>query len=180
MADENDTQGIANLRAEHTALTKQVAALESELSGFRAEKRTQELGTLFKAAGKDPAGAALYTGEDVSKEAVAAWLTQHGGALADLKKEEGAPSSQGQPNGAPAGDENANPQLAAALAALQAQQQSLQTMQSVPMQSTDGVQFVKMQDGRILGDPQELMRAVQTLPYEDLVKHFGFPKPDQI
>lgn len=145
MSDENETHensdsnGIANLRKQYEEQKKQNDALLAELNSFRSEKRQATVAEVLKAKGVSPAAAKLYSGEDVSEDAVGKWLEENADVF-------GAPSKQIDPNEADAA------RVAAA-----------------SFGNTAGVQ----QDpapGQVLGDPEQILHAIKTLPYEDLQK----------
>lgn len=149
MSDDGNLEGgagIASLREAHEKLQKELKAAHDELSGYRAEKRSQTVAEILKAKGANPAAAKLYTGEDTSEGAVGKWLEDNADVFGVVS------------NGAP--DPNA------------------QNAQRVADASFGNVQSIQNGPGNqvVLGDPESIQHAIDTLSYDELVK-LGYMPP---
>lgn len=153
MSDENtpdEGDGIKSLRKQYDAIKKQNDELAAELATFRSEKRVATVAETLKAKGIPETAASLYSGDDTSPEAVGKWVEQY----ADLFGGAKPPAENGQP------DPNAQ-------AAARVSQASFGHPEAPAPQ----------QGGRIYGDPEEIRRALENLPYPELVKQGLMPPP---
>jgi hypothetical protein len=147
MSDENapldEGDGIKNLRKQYDETAKELKAAREELAKFQAEKRAVSVAEVFKAKNLPEKAATLYQGEDTSPEAVSKWIEEYGDVF----------GVQAQTQ-APANDPNAQ-------AAQRVSQQSHGTVDSIQNGPVDTA---------VLGNPEEILRAIQTLPMDELVK----------
>lgn len=160
MSDENESNETGEtgkgLRAQ---LEKALADLQAEKAvadQFRTSQRTETVKGILKAKGVPESAARLYTGDDVSDDAVGKWIDEYKDVFT------GAPAGQ-QAGGAGTVDPNA----AAAQRVSDASYGNAQTPQAAG-------------DNKILGAPEEILRALQTLPMDDLIKMGYMPKPGTI
>jgi hypothetical protein len=148
--DGNEGEGIKNLRKEFNALKKQLEEKDTELAGYRQEKRSSSVAAVLKAKGLSEKAASLYTGEDVSEDAVGKWLESYADVF-------------GVNTPAPASQPDAN-----ALAAQRAAEASFESLEFGTPPANSPVH----------GDLDELTRAMRSLPYEELVKRGLLPDPN--
>lgn len=153
MSDDNEFNeggtGIADLRKHYENLKKELDAERAELQTFRQRDRQQTVAELLKAKGVPEGAAKFYSGDDVSEDAVGKWA------------EENATLFGGQP--AQTAQTDANTQSAQRIASA--------TYGSVSAPAPDA-------SGRVLGDPEAIQHAIDTLPYDELVKLGYMPKID--
>lgn len=142
--DGNDGEGIKNLRKQYNDMKKQNDELVKELGTFRSERRVSTVSDILKAKGVPSSAAKFYTGDDTSEDAVGKWLEEN----ADVFNVSGASSS---------GEIDANAQSAQRISAASFGQPS-DNNAKVP------------QGQAVMGDPAEMLRFVQTAPYEELVR----------
>jgi hypothetical protein len=145
MSDENindEGEGIASLRKQYEATRKQNEDLAKELATFRNEKRQATITEVLKAKGLPEKAASLYSGDDVSEDAVVKWVSEYADVFGI--KQEGTTAQAADPNAA-----NAARVSAASFGAPG-------TEQFTP--------------GQPVGDPVELLHLMNTLPYEKLVE----------
>ena len=151
--ENNDGSDVGDLRKQYELQKKETTKLLEELNGFRKTARQASVAELLKAKGVPVGAAKFYDAEDVSEDAVNKWADAHkdvfGGAVA-------APLD-GKP-----GELDQNALAAQRLAAI-----------------TAGREAAIDTDNRVLGDPEEIMRAIKTLPMEELVK-LGYMPADNI
>lgn len=146
MSEENDnvdteSEGVKSLRKQYDTIKKQNDELAAELNKFRAEKRTSTVADLLKAKGVPESAASLYTNDDVSEDAVGKWVESYADVFG-LGQQNGSNSSA-----------------------------DLNDMRRVSNASHGNADSTALDEvGHILGDPAELERAMQTLPFEELVK----------
>jgi len=150
MSDEFETEdqgeGIKSLRKQYEALKAERDAQAKELATFKAAQRQSSVAEVLKAKGL-PAGAAkLYHGDDTSEEAVGKWLEE----FADVF------------GGASAGESN------------DANAANAQRVSAASGGASNSI--VAGPDGKVLGDPNEMLHAMQTLPYEELQRLGYLPK----
>jgi hypothetical protein len=155
--DGNEGEGIKSLRKEYNALKKQLEEQSAALGKYQAAERRNSVATALKAKfgdteeakAKAAKAASLYTGDDVSEDAVGKWLESYADVF-------------GVNTPAPASQPDAN-----ALAAQRAAEASF-----------EGLEFGTPPAGSpVHGDLDELTRAMQTLPVEELVKRGLLPDP---
>ena len=155
MSEENITdegEGIASLRKQYEATRKQNEELAKELAAFRNEKRQATVAEVLKAKGLPEKAASLYSGDDVSPDAVGKWVSDYADVFGI--KQEGGAAQAADPNAA-----NAERVSAASFGAPG-------TEQFTP--------------GQPVGDPVELLHLMNTLPYEKLVELNLQPKPNRL
>lgn len=142
-------EGIKNLRKQYADTQKELKAALDELNSFRAAQRRESAADVFKAKGLDEAkakaAAKLYSGEDVSEDAVGKWLDEY----RDL-----FPVTQGST------ENDANANNAARVAAASHGTADASGTGTTPV---------------ALGDPFEIARLLETLPYDEQVKVLGMP-----
>jgi len=78
LGDDNEGEGIKNLRKQFAALKKERDADQEELTKFRQGARTTSVAGILKAKGIPESAAKLYTAEDTSEDAVGKWLEEYG------------------------------------------------------------------------------------------------------
>lgn len=150
MSSENDFEsgdegeGVKNLRKQYDAQKKQLDELTSELNKFRAKERTSTVAEYLKAKGIPATAASLYNGDDTSEDAVGKWVETY----ADVFNLSTNQSKQQSP--------------------VDANLQSMQRVSNASLGNSGSADLDAI--GQVLGDPEELARAMQTLPYEELVK----------
>lgn len=148
MSEENeDSEGIAGLRKQYEETKKALAEATKALGDLQAEKRNQSLAEIFKAKGLPETAAKHFTGE-VSEDAVVAFATDLGLLKADQNDQ---------------GNNNANDANAEAARRL-----------SQNSGGSQSVGVVKAEGGRVLGDPDAILRLIQGAPntkegYQSLV-----------
>lgn len=151
MSDENDTtdtsdgEGIKNLRKQYEAQQRELADAKKLLGDFQAQHRKTTVAELLKAKGIPESAADLYSGEEVSEDAVGKWVEKH----ADIFQ----PNSSG-------GQLSENEQNARQVAG--ASQGSGYSTERPP-------------GGRIYGDANEIGHALKTLPMDELIKQGYMP-----
>ena len=150
--DTNEGDGIASLRKQYEATRKQNEELAKELAAFRNEKRQATVAEVLKAKGLPEKAASLYSGDDVSPDAVGKWVSDYADVFGI--KQEGGAAQAADPNAA-----NAERVSAASFG-------SPGTEQFTP--------------GQPVGDPVELLHLMNTLPYEKLVELNLQPKPNRL
>lgn len=154
MSDDNenstDSEGIRNLRKQYEDQAKELKALRESLAGYQKAERQTTVASILKAKGLPEKAASLYSGEDVSEDAVGKWAENY----ADIFGAQPASTQSGTP---------ADPNAAAAARMAAATQSSPSTQSIAP-------------DGYVVGDPNEMLHAIKTLPYEELVKLGYMPK----
>jgi len=143
--DNTDSDGIKQLRKRHDELASQNEELLTRLAQFEAKERASAVASskAFKDRNLPANVAKLYSGEDTSDEAVGKWLSEYFGDT---------------PQAAPQGQPPADPNVAAA-----------QRVQAASYGTPPGLPAAQPNEG-ILGDFDEIAHAIQTLPYEELVK----------
>lgn len=144
--DENstDSEGIKNLRKQFEDQAKQLKAVNEQLAKYQSQERQSTVADILKAKGVNPKAASLYSGEDVSEDAVSKWAQDYAEVFGAASASEGS----GQQS-------DANAQAAARVAG---------ATFSIPQSRAVAT------DGRVLGDPNEILHAIKTLPMEELVK----------
>lgn len=141
MSEENDSEGIAGLRKQYEEQKKALDTLLKENEELKTEKRNQSVTELFKAKGLPETAAKHFHGE-VSEDAVVAFATDLGLLKADEASNENNQS-----------DANAD-------AARRLSQNS---------GGSQGLNISPGPGGRVLGSPQEIQLALDTLNYKELV-----------
>lgn len=76
-ADGDESNLVRDLRKQLKALKKSNDEAAEKLSKFEKQERLSTVADLVKDAGADARFAKFYTGEDTSKEAVAAWVDEN-------------------------------------------------------------------------------------------------------
>lgn len=137
---EEESEGIKSLRKAYDAQKKQLDEAMKELGTFRAERRQSSVADVLKAKGLPASAAKLYHGEDTSAEAVGKWIEE----FADVFG-----------TGSQANENDQNAANAARVSGAS---------------GGTGSPVAPSGDAKspVLGDPAELMHAMQTLPYEEL------------
>lgn len=153
MSEENESsnegEGIKNLRSQYDAIKAEREQLAAELATYRAEKRQQSVAEALKAKGLDGA-----------KAAKAAALY----------------------NGDDASEDAVGKWLESYADVFNVQSQS-DDSQNSDVQRVSAASFgtadsnVNGPKGRVLGDPDEIARSLQTLPMEELIRLGYMPKP---
>lgn len=146
--NEDDSEGIANLRRELKRIKAEHKALAEERDKLAKQARSQNLSKVFEAKGLNPALADLYNGEEMSEDAVGKWAEQYGLAAA-------APTAPETP---PADDPNA--QAAARVNA-----------------ASFGQDTASVEGAASAAAAEERERMYKTLPLEELVKLGLLPQP---
>jgi hypothetical protein len=139
--ETNDSEGIKNLRKQYEATQKELAETKKALNEFNAAKRQETVAGILKAKGVPPSAAKFFSGEDASEEAVGKWLEDHADVF------------QYTPSNA-ASDANTD------------------AARRVTGQSFGHTQATARGDdstGPII-DPEEALRLMASLPYEELEK----------
>lgn len=149
--DDNDTNGVKQLRAHAKQTAQALKEANDRLAAFEARDREATVKAALKAKGLNEKVATFYSG-DASEDAVTKWIEDNADVF-------GATSSA--PSGGSVPDANA---LAAARAA------AASGGSATP---DPGVGDGK----RIWGDPAEVQRLIQTLPYPELVRLGYMPDP---
>lgn len=151
MSEENESsnegEGIKNLRSQYETLKSQNEQLLSELGTFKAAQRTTTVAGVLKAKGLDDA-----------KAAKAAALYSGDDASEDA-----------------VGKWLDNYADVFGVAAPAAQNDNVERVSAASFGTTDTNQ--NGPTGRVLGAPDEIARALSTLPMEELVKLGYMPKP---
>jgi len=142
-------QGGSGLRKQLEDALAQLKTAQSELTTYRAQQRVSSVAEILKAKGVHEAAAQDYTGEDVSEGAVDKWLAARPYLTAGVVQQE-----QEQ-----APDPNAD-------AARRVSEAAHGHPQAEALSEA----------AKVLGDPEELMRLIQTASDDDLVK-LGVLKP---
>lgn len=144
---EEESEGIKSLRKAYDAQKKQLDEAMKELGTFRAERRQSSVAEVLKAKGLPATAAKLYHGEDTSEEAVGKWIEEFADVFGTPKASE-------------------NDQNAANAARVSG--------------ASGGVGSPVAPSGDagnpVLGDPVEMLHAMQTLPYEELQRLGMLPK----
>jgi hypothetical protein len=142
-------QGGSGLRKQLEDALAQLKTANSELTTFRAQQRVGSVAEILKAKGVHEAAAQDFTGEDVSEGAVDKWLAARPYLTAGVVQQEQEPANDPNADAARRVSEAAHghPQTEALSEA-----------------------------AKVLGDPEELMRLIQTGCDDDLVK-LGILKP---
>lgn len=156
MSDEFDSdegEGIKNLRKQYEALKKQNEEQSKMLSEFLGEKRKATVGEILKAKGVSPQAAALYSGEDVSEDAVGKWLESYAEVFKPATQETAPPAL-------PQNDPNAN--------------NAQRVMESAFFTVAQPV--VPAVDGRISGSPTDIARLLESGTREQLEAAGLIPK----
>lgn len=146
-ADEGNVKGLRKQFKEALAQNK---ALTEELQAFRAEKRAEAVQSVFKAKGVPEGAAKFYTDSDVSETAVDKWLEENSFLLGA-----GAGTADGGKDESP--EANSARRMADAAYA---------------PPGTEALGDAAM----AMGDPEELMKLINTAPDEELVK-LGILRP---
>lgn len=144
--DGNEGEGIKSLRREYNALKKQLDEQNTELASYRQEKRSTSVAGVLKAKGLPEKAASLYTGEDVSEDAVGKWVENYADVFGIRSN-----STENDANAAAA------------------QRASDASFGNLDTNAGPG------NNGQVVGDLDELERAMRTLPYEELVKRGMLP-----
>lgn len=147
--NQNDSEGIKNLRKQFEAQKKELAELREFREQTTQEKRLTTVAEFLKAKGIPESAAKFYDGDDTSEDAVGKWLEANADVF-QIKTAESVP-------GDPAPDANA------------------QAAQRVTAQSYGATPAVPTPNGASV-DPIEGERLMRTLPYEELEK-LGFVPP---
>lgn len=146
-------EGIKNLRKQYEATQKELAEARKLLEGFQAEKRSASVVDILKAKGVDEAKAAktakFYAGEDTSEDAVGKWLEENADVFG-LSATKQAENDEAARSAARVADATTG--------------------------FSDGLANGPSGPGRVFGDPAEIQRALDTLPYEELQKLGYMPK----
>jgi hypothetical protein len=152
MSSENgngeEGNGIANLRAEFEKRGKELETALAELNTFRAKERTSTVAQLLKAKGVPEAAAKFYNAEDVSEDAVTKWADENRALFgAGQSAGQSTTTTASQPTG-PSPVDQINDAMH-------------QNADELPGPSVTG---------QIVGDPEQIAHALNTLPYDELVK----------
>jgi hypothetical protein len=149
--DDNDTNGVKQLRAHAKQTADALKEANARLAAFEARDRESTVKSVLKAKGLNEKVASFYSG-DASEDAVTKWVEEHADVF-------GVAASTTSGGAAP--DANA---LAAARAAAAS--------------GGNATSDPAVGDGkRIFGDPAEVQRLIQTLPYPELVRLGYMPDP---
>jgi hypothetical protein len=148
MSDENDdmeseSEGIKGLRKQYEAQAKELKEAQARLAELDKAKRQSSVADILTAKGVSATAAKFYSDDDVSEDAVGKWVEAHADVFGINKAE--TDNSTPDPN---------------AEAARRVAEASFGT-------SPDFASVV----GRV-ADPEAAMRAIKTLPYEELVKAY--------
>lgn len=148
-AEENgNAQGGGGLRKQLEQALEALKAQKEELAKFQARDRVETVKGILKAKGAPEGAASFYTAEDVSEGAVDKWLKEHENVFAVS----GQPAQQ-------AAEPDPNAQAAQRVA-----------------DASFGTVTEPLGANAAFGDPQELMRLIQTGSDEELVK-LGILRP---
>ena len=149
-AEENsNAQGGGGLRKQLEQALEALKAQKEELAKFQAKDRAETVKSILKAKGAPEGAASFYTAEDVSEGAVDKWLKEHENVFA----------VSGQAAQQQAAEPDPNAQAAQRVA-----------------DASFGTVTEPLGANAAFGDPQELMRLIQTGSDEDLVK-LGILRP---
>lgn len=88
--EENDSEGIRNLRKQFDAQAKELKELREFREGVERQKRSDNVAGVLKAKGVNPAAAKFYTADDTSDEAINKWLEENGEVFGVPKTEQSA------------------------------------------------------------------------------------------
>lgn len=157
--DENgaeESEGIKNLRKQYEAIAKQNKELTEQLGMYQAKERSNTVGDILKAKGFSPKAATFYTADDVSEDAVGKWVEEHGDVLVKEATSNGESNSQQRVQ-----DANA-----------------LAAQRLIGEAQPDALGIAAPAGNNNLGDPQEVLRAIQTLPMAELQKLGYMPTED--
>ena len=148
--DGNDSDGIKSLRKAQKELNEQNAKLLEELKGYRVKDRANSVGSFLKEKGVNEKAARLYAGEDTSEEALSKWYEEYSDLFSPVEAAEN--------------DENA---LAAARIAGASHGDVDNELPQAGVGPGKPIQ---------VGDPNEALRNMKTLPYEELQRMGWVPK----
>lgn len=145
--DSGESDAFKNLRKQHRQNAQALRDAQEQLAKYQAQERATTVREVLKAKGLPEKVADLYSGTDVTEDAVVKWAEQYadvfgsnaGSGQSSNTGNEGNSQSAGRVNEASGG--NVHP-----------------------------TQNPKLQSGRILGSPEEIEHALRTWDYEDLVK----------
>lgn len=152
MSEENDNlgdegEGIKNLRKEFEALKKQNAEKDARLAQYEQRDRQSTVASVLKAKGLSEKAAALYTGDDVSEDAVGKWVESYADVF----------GVQAQTQQTSENDANAQAAQRTAAAAFENAEPGFNNL------------------GQVFGDPEEAEKLMRSLPYEELQKRGWVP-----
>lgn len=153
--DDNNSNSGKGLRAQLEAALNERKELAERLAKFEAAQRKSTVAEILTAKGIPASAASLYNGEDVSEDAVGKWLEAH----ADVFKPTATPD-ESTSEGADASDPNEDAAKRAIAAAF-----GLPS----PVETKPGT--------KVVVNPEEKLRLMRTLPYEELVKRGWIPEP---
>lgn len=155
MSDDNESsnegEGIKNLRSQYEATQRELTEARERLSKFEAEHRQQTVAEVLKAKGLEGAKAAKAAALYSGDDASEDAVGKWLESYADVF------------NIQPAGND--------------AQAGNVQRVSEASFGTTDTNQ--NGPTGRVLGSPDEIGRAIQTLPMEELVRLGYMPKPGE-
>ena len=147
--NDGNAQGGGGLRKQLEQALEALKAQKEELAKFQAKDRMETVKGILKAKGAPEGAASFYTAEDVSEGAVDKWLKEHENVFAVSGQ-----AAQQQP-----AEPDPNAQAAQRVAG-----------------ASFGTVTEPLGANAAFGDPQELMRLIQTGSDEELVK-LGILRP---
>lgn len=146
--DGNEGEGVASLRKQYNALKKQNDEMLASLANYQKQERQSTLAAALKAKGLPEKAASLYTGDDVSDDAVGKWLESYADVFGAAPQQQTSttvidPNAEAAQRTSAAAYENAEPGFD--------------------------------QLGQVFGDPSEAEKLMRSLPYEELEKRGWVP-----
>lgn len=157
MSEENESgegTGIADLRKQYEAMKKELAAQSEELTRYRTAERQKTVAEALKAKGLPEAAAKFYTGDDVSEASVSKWAEENKDVFA-VQQSNTPPTPT-------------TPQVDPAIQQAQRVSDAAHGAESTFANTPAG-------QPQVVGDPAEMLRLMQTLPYEELQKRGWMP-----
>ena len=142
----DQSEAFKNLRKEHKQLKTQQRETNEKLAKYEAQERATTVRGILSAKGLPDKVAELYSGTDVTEDAVVKWAEQYADVF-------GSNAGSGQSS-----DEVNNSNA-----------QSAGRVNEASSGNVHPTQNPKGPSGRILGSPEEIAHAIKTWKYEDLV-----------
>lgn len=147
---ESDSEGIKSLRKQYEQTAKELKETQARLAEYDQRERRESVAGILKAKGVSPSAAKFYSEDDVSEDAVGKWVEAHADVFGLGKAET---------------NNEIDPNAEAARRVAEASFGATEDRPSI---------------GARVADPEEALRLMQTLPYDELVKHGLVPDPSQL